>query len=131
MSNIELSLFGTATLGAVIAGLERIHPDAAVQFDFCYLAPAEVDSYRGYYEHLALGWKDRDAPPYWPQASELLATLKAAQGATFEGWKGGQYRMRADTPLWVANRGNSGGTGIVGLDLDGDRTAVIRTAKVD
>lgn len=131
MGEITLSLFGTATLGDVIQALERADPTAEVQFDFCYLAPTEVDSYRGYYEHLALGWKNADAPPYWPKVSELLVTLKAAVGATFEGWKGGRFRMRADTPLWVANRGHSGGTGIVGVDLDGEYTVILRTAKVD
>jgi hypothetical protein len=130
MAELELSAYGTATLGGLIAALERAAPVADVEYDFCYLAPTTLASYRGYYDHLALGWTQHGPAPYWPKVFELLAILKAADGATFKGWKGGQYRMRATTPVWVANRGHAGGTGIVGVDAD-SMTVHLRTAKVD
>jgi hypothetical protein len=45
----------------------------------------------------------------------VLGWLRAANGATFHGYKGGEYEMDDDTPLWVANHGNSGGTAVVGI----------------
>lgn len=127
---MELTIYGTASLGAVIDALRAADPDSEVQFDFCYLSPTGVASYRGYYDHLALGWEQSEEPPYWPKASDLLARLEAAIGHTFEGWKGGHYRMSRDTPLWVANRGETGGTGIVGIRDEG-HSVIIETAKVD
>lgn len=129
---LDLSLFGTTTLGALIDALRFGPKDADVQFDFCYLSPTDVASYRGYYDHLALGWTDKhEGPGHWPKASALLANLEAAIGKTFEGWKGGSYRMGRDTPLWVANAGDTGGTGITAIEFEGESTIDLHTAKVD
>lgn len=128
----KTSLWGTLTLGGLIDALERAPQDADVQYDFCYLRPTTVDSYRGYYDHLALGWTNErvSAGKYWPKVAEVLATLKAAVGKTFEGWKGGRYVMKPDTPVWVANAGEAGGTGIVGVDAEA-HSVILITAKVD
>lgn len=132
MDALELSVWGTTTLGSLINALKRCNADADVEFDFCYLAPTKVNSYRGYYDHLALGWTDKhDGPGYWPKVSALIAELESAIGKTFTGYKGGEYRMNGSTPLWVANYGQTGGTGIVGLNCEGDMTVTLVTAKVD
>lgn len=127
--NLELSPFGTTKLGALIEALRFAPKDADVQFDFCYLSPTSVASYRGYYDHLALGW---DAKA-WPKVTAVLAELESAVGKTFEGWKGGNYRMSLETPLWVSNRGETGGTGIVAVAFEGEEvhTVVLVTEKVD
>ena len=44
--------------------------------------------------------------------------LKLAIGEVFEGYKGGDYTMSKNTPVWVANYGNSGNTGIVDVIHD-------------
>lgn len=132
MSLRTSAIYDTATLGGLIAELERMPRDADVQFDFCYLRPTKVDSYRGYYDHLALGWSDKsDGDRHWPPVSKVLAELKAAVGATFAGWKGGEYTMSENTPVWVANPGQTGGTGIVGVEREGESTIVLVTRKVD
>jgi len=132
MIKLQTTLYGTASLGEVIAMLERARLDADVQYDFCYLRPTDVDSYRGYYDHLALGWSDKSEGDgeYWPKVPTLLARLRKAVGGTYEGYKGGSFIMDEDTPLWVANWSHSGGTGIVGMTID-DYTVVLHTAKVD
>ena len=131
MLKLKTTHYGTASLGEVIQMLERANPDADVQYDFCYLRPTDVDSYRGYYDHLALGWSDKhDDEGYWPKVSTLLERLRAAVGNTYYGYKGGEYRMNEDTPLWVANYSHSGGTGIVGMTID-EYTVVLHTDMVD
>lgn len=113
--NLELCpYFNTAKLGSLITVLSVISPDTTVEYDFCYLSPTKLDSYRGYYDHLALGWSE---PNPWPSVQQVLDELKSAVGKTFHGWKGGEYTMDESTPVWVANPGQTGSTGIVGVEL--------------
>lgn len=129
--DLELSAFGTVTIGSLIDALEWAEPDASVMFDFCYLAPTSLRSSRGYYEHLAIGWKVPESEPYWPTVAEILRLLESAAGATFEAYKGGSYTMSQDTPLWVDNWGDASGTGIVGVEFLGESTVILKTSKVD
>lgn len=124
MAEIELehSPFGTTTLGALIDALKRRDATHSVYFDFAGFVPAGIDSYRGYYDHLAIGFASAFAKP----VTALLGDLLACDGQTFEGYKGGRYRMNLDTPIWVANRGETGSTAIVGI-ADAEWVTVIRT----
>ncbi len=136
MSTVDLTLFGTISLGGLIKLLERRDPEQDVMFNFCGFVPTTVASYRGYYDHLALGYAPHGsgriepgaAVPtrQAPTAGSLLARLSAANGATYQGYKGGSYRMELETPLWVATPGECQGTTILGLD-DCDYIAVIMT----
>jgi hypothetical protein len=65
--------------------------------------PCREHSYRGYYSDLALDSKDEPTT-----AGELLAILKRALGETYGGYKGGDFVMGADTPLWMASYGSTG-----------------------
>jgi len=103
----------TITLGKLIEELERQYPEAPVTFDFCNLTPTTVDSWRGQYYKLALGFTDSSA---CPTVAELLVNLREAIGKTFTGWKGGQYVMDADTEVWVDNPGRFSTTRIVGVE---------------
>lgn len=82
-----------------------------VVFDFEYARPAYLDSWRGVYAELAIGFE------FGGQIglSEFIKMLKEADGDKFIGWKGGEFRMSRSTPVWVANRGNSGNTAVVGV----------------
>jgi hypothetical protein len=112
-------------LGAIIDALSAARQDASVQFDFGGFEPSDVKSYRGYYSDLAIGFSDNglDLP-------SLLNELRQADGGTFEGYKGGDYRMSRDTPVWVANYGNSHGVAVVAVE-DQDWRVVLRTALID
>jgi hypothetical protein len=96
------------TLGELIAALKRKDQDAPVTFGFGWNNPKGVDSYRGYYEDLAIGYSRDDC-----SVSQLVAILEIANGKTFTGWKGGEYDMDDDTAMWAANPGESGSMAIV------------------
>lgn len=125
----DLSIYGPATLGQLIDALAKCPKDREVMFDFCGIGPTTFDSYRGYYDHLALGYKD----DHRIRAGELLELAQACVGATYTGWKGGEYRMTRDTPVWVANPGDTHGTGVVDVTGAGenDWRVVLVTKIVD
>jgi len=95
------------TLGDLIAALEALPEDAEVD------AIADATSYRGYYSDLSF---ERSAGKR--KASELLGEAKSAMGEVFYGYKGGEYVMGKNTPIWVAPYGSCGQK-IMGLNADG------------
>lgn len=118
--------FFAASIGTVISALEQCDLAARVEFSFCGAVPTKMHSYRGYYEHLALGWSVDDEAP---TVKEVIETLRGAIGRTFGGYKGGAYLMSKDTPLWVDQHDRSSGTGIVAVESDED-CCVLVTMKV-
>lgn len=112
-------------LGDLIAALEPAKSDSHVEFDFGGLQPTGIDSYRGYYSDLALSFGEDGMT-----VGQLLAELRDADGATFEGYKGGDFQMDKSTPVWVANYGRSHGVAVIGVD-DQEWRVVIRTAMID
>lgn len=86
------------TLGQLIAQLQALPPHMPV-------APLEAPhSYRGYYCDLAFEVRGEASRP----AGELLAECRQAMGRVFTGYKGGDFMMGANTPLWIAEYGSSG-----------------------
>lgn len=79
-------------------------------------------SFRGYYSDLALEPKDTPGT-----VAELLSDLTAVHNRELTGYKGGEYLMDSDTPLWVAFYGTSSDIAITGLDLAdaGERIVVL------
>lgn len=109
------SSYGPMTLGELsdaLRGLPRT--ERMVYFDWCRIGVGSFSSYRGYYDHLALSWEDSPRTTL----ADLLAKIADANGGTFQGWKGGEYRMTSDTPVWVGRPGESTGFGIVGVTDD-------------
>lgn len=125
------------TLGEIIKKMENCElklrdEDKCVQFDFGTAIPTSLDSWRGIYSELALGYKltgydNSDA--HWgdKKAKSLIFDLKEAIGKTFMGWKGGHFTMNESTTVWVANPGNSGNTGIVDV-FDNEYSIFLITA---
>ena len=60
----------------------------------------------------------------------LLKNLSDAVGQTFEGYKGGDYRMSRLTPMWVSNCGDAAGLMVTGAEMVGS-VVVITTANED
>jgi hypothetical protein len=117
---IETSAYGPVTLGGLIHALERRQfgedgKPRYVRFAFGGLVPTKLNSYRGYYSELALGFEDPSERHGEPNVPELLAMLKKAVGATYTGWKGGEYTMDTNTAIFVANSGDSTQCGITGI----------------
>ena len=93
------------TLGELIEQLEKVpNKDLPVILDGCYY-PSGLSSWRGDYAELAIEY-DGDVRMF---LSKFLEMLKGAVGKTYDGYKGGLYKMRSDTPLWVANYGTTQG----------------------
>lgn len=49
------------------------------------------------------------------KAGQFLEMLKEAVGKTYEGYKGGDFEMTEDTPMWVANYRYADNTGVMGV----------------
>lgn len=97
------------TLGAMIDRLAGMPPDAPV------VGLENPHSYRGYYSDLAFELPSGASPK---TAASLLEECKAALGQGFEGYKGGNFIMGCDTPVWVAFYGREG-LKLLGIRDDG------------
>lgn len=89
------------TLGKLLNQLSKADPNVLVQYKDGK-APGEPHSYRGYYEDLA--FQDQNEIT----VAELIAVLKGCDGKTYDGYKGGDYVMGRDSPLWRAWKGDCG-----------------------
>lgn len=113
----------TLTLSQLIRALETANDSGKelyVCFDFGSAIPTDLDSSRGDYSHLALGYEltgydSRNGRTDNAMAKELINYLKNSIRSTFEGWKGGFYTATKDTPVWVDNPGNWSNTAITGV----------------
>jgi len=95
-----------------------------LSFEFGSLGVTCMDSYRGYYDELALGYGDDGV-----SIREFLKILKNALGKVYTGYKGGDYEMHKDTPIWAANYGRTGYTKVIGIEKENDYTFIIRTIQ--
>lgn len=118
------------TLGIMIQKLEPIvekqkerKDEATVFYDFGNLFPTEIDSWRGSYAELALNYTESGESPM--KVSAFLSLLKESVGKTFQGYKGGDFTMSNDTPVWVANYGRSGNTAVIDIVDDGYQVIVM------
>ena len=59
----------------------------------------EAGSFRGYYEQIAFEPKDNVT------VGEMLVEAQKALGATFHGYKGGEFEMYEYTDVWIAEYG--------------------------
>lgn len=124
------------TLGELITALTARPLDQEVVFDFCRVQPGRLISWRGVYAMLALtpnfdAFK-YDNPRYQNPITvrELLEELRKAIGATFTGYKGGEFVMDESTFMWVDGMGESTNTAIVGIE-DYKHATIISTRRVE
>ena len=111
-------------LGDIINRLEELPADFPILYDFEHAVPLAFISWRGSYDELSL--EPCDAPH--PQTvGTLLELAKQADGETFTGYKGGDYAMDRDTPVWADPYGDSEGRYIIEIDR-GHGECTIRTA---
>ena len=83
------------TLGRLIERLSAMNPETQIELS----AP---HSYRGYYSDLSL------KPGTSQNARELLAECRKALNKTFYGYKGGDFEMHSEVPVWIAYKGSCG-----------------------
>ena len=97
--------------------LETMPDSKPIRYDFGKY-PGDADSYRGYYEQLALdvltpGDTVGSKPP--PTVGQVLRDLSGAIRMPYTGYKGGEYTMNRATQLWASEWGEASGLGIVGI----------------
>jgi len=127
----ELTNSPQLLLGEIILKLEQVKNKKLPLFiDLMDKRPMGINSWRGSYCELAiktenLGWYNTDIIEYEskefdyktykqksigkknPTVEEWIDVLKKAIGKTFTGYKGGNYLMSKNTPVWLAEYGNS------------------------
>lgn len=124
------------TLGELIVLLKYIplkngDYNITIKFDFGTAYPTGLSSWRGAYAELGinygLGGYDNDNADQFAHMdlSEFLPMLEGAVGKEFQGWKGEDFVMSLDTPLWVANDGNVGNTGVIGIKNTGYSVVIL------
>ena len=117
-----------ATLGELAALLRPLDASRTIVFYGKGVSgsPGTIDSYRGYYEFPAIDWREDGSA----NVGELFNEIESAIGATFTGYKGGNYPMTRSSPLWVSGYGNCTGLGIVGVDASSDPVKIL-VEKID
>jgi hypothetical protein len=73
----------------------------------------EPHSYRGYYTDLAFERTEEKTT-----AGNALEMARACMGEVFQGYKGGDFQMGRNTPVWIANYASSG-MKIISINPDG------------
>lgn len=111
------------TLGRLVDALAEASDSHQVVLDV-QGGPARPHSYRGYYSDLAFEVGDVTT------VAEFRAVCRSTVGSTFECYKGGEYVMGADTPLWVSSYGDDSGRAVVGVVLDEGLVTLV-TRKVE
>lgn len=106
-------------VGELIAELKKYDRGAYLRVDRSpiELAPCDLDSYRGYYEDLAIGVESARRAPW--NVGDLVAQLEERIGTTMTGYKGGEYTIRSTTRVWISNYGESSGTRVTGTRYAG------------
>ncbi len=125
-------------LGELIERLEAFpHQDAIVRFSDGR-KPYEFHSWRGDYAQLTLseGYGNIETfdgvpSPKWPvTVGELLIKATRAVGAKFQGWKGGDFTMSVDSPVWADEPGCCDCYAIVGWRTGDDGTMVLEIMEI-
>ena len=107
---LELHKGRNLTLGQLIEYLENSDPEAVVVFDDGKHPDVYIQSYRGDYRHAAVDKCDVSIT-----ASEWVRCLKNSIGETRLGYKGGEFTMFLETPVWQSEYGMSSQMAIVGV----------------
>lgn len=116
-------------LDALRACVEESKPEKAVVFDFLRLAPTTIHSWRGSYDEIGIGCaRDINGPVML--VADFVRYLEGMLGEILEGWKGGEYIVTWERPVWVSQPSSSCETAIVGVKDDGYQ-AIIQTWRMD
>jgi hypothetical protein len=90
-------MYGNMALGDLIDWLEKQDRKLIVKDGF-----GSPHSDRGSYDELAF------TPEPEAKIADMLKYAKSADGETFTGWKGGEYKMSRSTPVYIGNNGECG-----------------------
>ncbi len=110
------------TLGKLIKSLESSNQNATV---LCSngISPGTPYSYRGYYSDLAFELNDPVEVDL--RVGDFLTTCRKILDTTLEGYKGGDFVMDADTPLWLSAWGDTSKVAIMDIVRKNDGTVLL------
>ena len=114
------------TLGEAIEFIAKAPRSYVVVFDYNNESPGKEMSYRGYYSDLS--FETNNGEP--KTVDEFDHQLNGALDQEYTGYKGGEFRMGADTPLWQSPYGTIG-RAIVGIRTTNEGTIELATKKID
>ena len=101
------------TLGNLIDELEKYPRNWEVLIEPFHLVPLSFHSYRGYYHDLCLTYSTREESLGEEMSvGKLLDMCNEANGKEFYGYKGGEFLMSRETPIWVSDNDYSTGMAI-------------------
>ena len=126
---VELANSPQLLLGELLLKLEAVKNKGLPLFiDLMNKRPRGINSWRGRYAELAIqteefggyntdeveyraeygdSYKQKEIGKENPTVSEWIEVLKEAIGKTFVGYKGGDFTMSKNTPVWLAEYGES------------------------
>ena len=82
-----------------------------------------IDSYRGIYAELAIEPCHGGDPMLVQDLFEFLQ--QAVEGYTFQGWKGGEYTVGPDTPVWISESGRVSDRMVVAVEEVTDSVLIV------
>lgn len=121
---------GQLTIRQLITKLESCSADKPVYAAFdgsSVISPLyDVDSYRGYYEQLAIepGSQEKLDEEGPTRCIDMAQTLLESLNKTFYGYKGGEFSMFDETPVWVSEHGIASGDMVVGVEEKADMVVI-------
>ena len=125
------------TLGKLIEELEKVENKElqviAVNQDNkedILMVDNGVDSYRGYYSDFAIEYVYDPDEVCATTVAQLLPVLKNSVGETFVGYKGGDFLMDENTPVWMANYGSCPGLAVMSVTVD-EEAVIFNFKKID
>jgi len=105
----------------LIAELEKCDQNSPVLFADDNRIPSRLISWRGSYSELSID-SEIDGPAV--KTSEFLKQCKEAIGATFEGYKGGDFVMSEDSLVYADEYSTSSCVAACGIVERGGRTLI-------
>ncbi|MCA1021540.1 hypothetical protein [Halobacillus litoralis] len=107
VNELRIDAADNLSIGDLHGELSKYNDDREIIIDDGTFFDGEFDSYRGYYQDLALGfeWKDQELNTVGSLKEMLEKALKIGG---MHGYKGGNYRITPDTLVWLANYGSCG-----------------------
>lgn len=112
--NKELTIINTSTattIGMLVSQLQAFYdedPDCGIHLEFAWkdsdevFYPGSIFSWRGVYHFASV-----EPDTYYTSLSDFLMRLRGVIGMKLQGYKGGDFVMTENTPLYVDHYGNS------------------------
>lgn len=113
------------TLGQLLAELSDYGENILVYLDESNHSITNPHSYRGYYSDMAF-----ESTPEKVTVKDLRKKCEAVLDTNMEGYKGGDFFMDKDTPLWVSEWGDNSGIAMISIDWNEQKNALIIHTKV-